>query len=215
MADIFVSYAHVDDAHVRAIVAELEKQNFKVWWDIALRSGQRYGDVIENELEQAKCVLAVWSRASRNSDWVRAEASLGNDANKLVQVVLQKDVRPPLPFNIIHYEPIESGPKPNDESWRQLLEAIRQQVGGGAAARAPARSPNPVNAASILSTLSALGLLAYMLGLYMPAFDRVLGRLPAVLGEPQQLPLYAALAFGVGAVLVTLQRIAAVIGAGR
>jgi hypothetical protein len=215
MADIFVSYAHVDDGSVRAIVGELEQQGFSVWWDIALRSGQNYGDVIEHELGEAKCVLAVWSRASRNSSWVKAESSFANDAGKLVQVVLQSDVRPPLPFNIIHFEPIARGPRADDANWRDLIDAIRARVGGAAGERAPPRTPNPVNSAAILSTLSALGLGAYIAALNVPAVAAVLQLAPAVFGDPIALPLYAALVLGAGSALLTLSKIAAVASAGR
>jgi hypothetical protein len=115
MADVFVSYAHVDHGPVRDIVGELERQGFSVWWDIAMRAGDAYADVIEQELAGAKCVLAVWSRNARSSNWVRAESSLANDTGKLLQIVLQKDVRPPLPFNILHYEPIEGAPRRRSE----------------------------------------------------------------------------------------------------
>jgi hypothetical protein len=211
VADVFISYAHVDDGHVRGIVRALEELNLTVWWDIALRSGDRYGDVIEKELAQAKCVLAVWSRHSRNSDWVRAEASLGNDANKLVQIVLHKDVKPPLPFNIVHFEPIVGRPNQSDENWRQLVDAVRRRVGGEAAARAPARAPTPINAASVLSTLSAMGLLGYLAAANAPA--EVLAQLPIENAAPWL--LYAAAAFGAGAFLVTTRKIAAVTSAGR
>lgn len=215
MTDVFVSYAHVDDADVRRIVQALEQLGLQVWWDISLRSGDRYGNVIENQLTEAKCVLAVWSRNSRNSDWVRAEASIGNDANKLVQVILQRDVRPPLPFNIIHYEPVIGGPRDSDENWGQLVDAIRQRVGGVGAERAPARAPSPITPTTVCSVLAALGLAAYVAALNVPAFAQALRAIPQAFGSPANLLLYAATAFGAGSALLTMQAIAASARAGR
>jgi len=216
VADIFISYAHVDSDKVREIVQHLEREGLTVWWDIALRSGDHYGDVIENELAQAKCVLAVWSRNARNSTWVKAEASLANDAQKLVQVVLHRDVKPPLPFNIVHFEPILGGPSEKDENWVQLLSAVRARVGGAAAERAPAKAPSPIDVSTILSLLSATSLGVYLAALNSEA---VAGTLSSAAGglvrDPVSLPLYAGAVFGAGAALATVGRIAALAKAGR
>ncbi|MBI1185820.1 MAG: TIR domain-containing protein [Alphaproteobacteria bacterium] len=217
MADIFISYAHVDSDKVREIVQHLEKEGLSVWWDIALRSGDAYGDVIETELTQAKCVLAVWSRNARNSTWVKAEASLANDSRKLVQVVLHRDVKPPLPFNIIHFEPIYGGPNPSDENWRQLLTAVRERVGGAAQAeRAPAKAPNPFDLSTVLSLLSAASLGLYLAALNAPGLaEAMTASAGGVIADPVNLPLYAGLVFAAGAALATVRRIAAVANAER
>lgn len=217
MADIFISYAHVDSDKVREIVQHLEKEGMSVWWDIALRSGDRYTDVIEKELAQAKCVLAVWSRNARNSTWVKAEASLANDAEKLVQVVLHRDVKPPLPFNIIHFEPIYGGPNPSDENWRQLLSAVRERVGGATQAeRAPAKAANPFDLSTILSLLSAGSLGLYLAALNAPGVaDSIAATAGGLVADPVSLPLYAGAVFGAGAALATVRKIAAVANAER
>lgn len=215
MADIFVSYAHVDQSRVKQIVEKLEALGFSVWWDIALRSGDRYSEVIEGELEQAKCVMAVWSRAARNSTWVKAESSIANDQEKLVQVVLQRDVKPPLPFNIIHFEPIDT-PDEKDENWVQLVDAVRLRIGGQAGERAPARAPSPFNLAGVFSILSALGLGVYLAAANSPPLQIWFSaNAPQIAGDPLSLPLYAAAAFGLGAALLTVKNIAAEAMAGR
>jgi hypothetical protein len=207
MADIFVSYAHVDHGPVKGIVGELERQGFSVWWDIAMRSGDAYTDVIEKELAGAKCVLSVWSRNSRNSTWVKAESSLANDTGKLVQVVLQKDVRPPLPFNIIHFEPLERGPSNSDQNWLDLLEAIRGRVGGAVGERAPPRASNPIETPAVLSALSALGVGGYLLSQALPQVGASIPFDPIYFGS-------IALVCGAGSVLLSIPRVAANVAAG-
>ena len=97
MSDLFISYASEDRDHVVKIVAALEAQGWTVWWDRHLQAGVSFDRKIEQELDAAKCVVVVWSSASLDSDWVRAEAAEGLERNVLVPILLD-DVRPPLLF---------------------------------------------------------------------------------------------------------------------
>jgi tetratricopeptide (TPR) repeat protein len=53
--------------------------------------------MIEAAIDQARCVIVIWSVTSTNSDWVRAEAAEGLERGVLVPVLFD-DVRPPLLF---------------------------------------------------------------------------------------------------------------------
>jgi tetratricopeptide (TPR) repeat protein len=97
MADLFVSYSSEDREYVAMIVAELEDQGWTVWWDRQIEIGSSFDKSIEKAIDTAGCLLVVWSTASINSDWVRAEAAEGLQRNILVPVLID-DVRPPLLF---------------------------------------------------------------------------------------------------------------------
>ena len=67
MADIFVSYAHLNRAHVGKIADGLKNAGFSLWWDDHLRAGHDFTLEIERELDASNCVVVVWSEAARNS----------------------------------------------------------------------------------------------------------------------------------------------------
>lgn len=97
MVDVFVSYKSDDRERVKAIVEALETAGWEVWWDKHVEVGRAFDREIETAIDEAKCVLVVWSATSIDSDWVRNEASEGLDRNILVPVAID-DVRPPLAF---------------------------------------------------------------------------------------------------------------------
>jgi len=97
MADLFISYASADRELVAALVHEFEDQGWSVWWDRHIEVGTSFDDRIEEAIDQARCIVVVWSEKSIRSDWVRAEAAEGLKRNILVPVLLD-DVKPPLLF---------------------------------------------------------------------------------------------------------------------
>jgi len=97
VSDIFVSYASEDRERIRPLVELLESRGWSVWWDRKIHAGPRFDQIIEEAIEQATCIIAVWSRHSVVSDWVRTEASEGLDRGILVPMRID-DVRPPLEF---------------------------------------------------------------------------------------------------------------------
>ena len=49
-----------------------------------LRAGERFNDVIENALNEAKCVIVLWSKRSVQSLYVKDEATHALNRKKLV-----------------------------------------------------------------------------------------------------------------------------------
>ncbi|MDX2457582.1 MAG: toll/interleukin-1 receptor domain-containing protein, partial [Gammaproteobacteria bacterium] len=62
-----------------------------------MNAGRHFDEAIETELVAARVVIVVWSQASVDSRWVRAEAQEGLDHNKLIPVFLD-EISPPLIF---------------------------------------------------------------------------------------------------------------------
>ena len=90
MADIFISYAREDAVRAAALAAAFEAVGWSVWFDDAIRAGAPYDAVIDQQLDAAACVVVIWSRASVDSSWVRAEASEADQQAKLVPVTLSR-----------------------------------------------------------------------------------------------------------------------------
>jgi len=97
MADIVLSYARENREQAELLAGALENAGWSVWWDRAILPGVSYEKVIEAELSSARCVVALWSAAARESNWVRDEATLALSRNVLVSVLLD-DSEPPLGF---------------------------------------------------------------------------------------------------------------------
>ena len=100
MSDIFISYAHEDLNRVKPIIDALEQHDWSVFWDHDIYTGQRFGDVIDDELKKAKCVIVIWSNHSVASRWVQAEALDADRRNILVPIMLD-DCRLPAIFGAI------------------------------------------------------------------------------------------------------------------
>ena len=96
MADIFLSYKSEDRPRILPLVRALEARGYSVWWDLELVAGQRWSDKILDELESARCVVAVWTRLSVTdnrryaSDWLEVEASQGKVRGVLVPALFDQ-----------------------------------------------------------------------------------------------------------------------------
>jgi tetratricopeptide (TPR) repeat protein len=97
MSDVFVSYASADRERVIPIVQAIERRGWTVWWDRKIGAGNAFDREIEKALDEARCIIVVWSEASIESDWVRNEATEGLERGILIPVLLDA-IRPPLAF---------------------------------------------------------------------------------------------------------------------
>lgn len=97
MADVFISYAREDRDLAARLAAALEARGHSVWWDRYIQVGHTFDEVIERELDGARCVIVLWSAASIASEWVRNEAAHALERQVLLPVRIA-DVRPPLEF---------------------------------------------------------------------------------------------------------------------
>jgi TolB-like protein len=94
MADIFISYVSEDHARAGQLARALEANGHSVWWDRDLHGGADFAAEIERQLAVARAVIVLWSSRSRDSQWVRDEASYARDAGKLVPVTLDRSPSP-------------------------------------------------------------------------------------------------------------------------
>jgi formylglycine-generating enzyme required for sulfatase activity len=138
MADIFISYASEDRAAAVRLADALAGQGWSVWWDPEIPPGETWDEVIEAELDAARCVVVLWSRTSVGKPWVRLEASEGQKRKILVPARIE-DVTPPLAFRLIQAAPLMDWQgDPAHSGFRRLVRAVTAKLGAP-----PVEEPTP------------------------------------------------------------------------
>jgi len=97
---IFISYKREEISFALNVRQALRAENFKVWWDGDLQTGQRWSEELDNALLEADAIIVLWSNESVKSEWVRHEASIGKIRSILTHVKID-DVNIPKPFDSI------------------------------------------------------------------------------------------------------------------
>jgi hypothetical protein len=129
MSDIFISYAREDREQAKGLATLLEAKGWAVWWDVSIRVGNRFDEVIEAELNNARCVVVLWSKHSINSKWVRAEAHEADSRNILFPVLIDR-VEPPLGFRQIHWADLtQSDENHRNAALQRLIDDILLLLG--------------------------------------------------------------------------------------
>lgn len=124
MADVFVSYARGDERIARVVAKQLTKAGYSVWWDSELLPHSRFANVIEEEIGAARAVLVIWSEIAAKSQWVRAEAELGRNQGKLIQIAIDQAAIP-LPFNQYQIAQLRRWRgDPTNPEWQKILASV-------------------------------------------------------------------------------------------
>jgi tetratricopeptide (TPR) repeat protein len=124
MNDIFISYKREEQPTARKLADALEREGWTVWWDPKLRAGEHFDEVIEEALNEAQCVIVLWSERSVQSRYVRDEATYALEKNKLMPVALES-VNLPFRFRGVHTPNLFGWDGSNEFSeFRKLVEGI-------------------------------------------------------------------------------------------
>jgi formylglycine-generating enzyme required for sulfatase activity len=95
----------------------------------SFRAGERFNDVIEKALKEAKCVVVMWSKRSVESQYVKHEANYALKRNKLVPVMIE-EVELPFRFEDLHtLSLLEWDGSKDGSEFRRLVEDIAGIVG--------------------------------------------------------------------------------------
>ena len=100
MADICILYAREDRTYAKSLHDALATV-YTVWWDDHIRAGD-WRTEIETQISNAKCVLPLWSSASRQSPTVIDEVSFAKSHKIHLLPVKLEEVEAPLEFGSLH-----------------------------------------------------------------------------------------------------------------
>jgi len=129
MSDIFISYAKTDRETARMLSGALEATGCSVFWDREVPPGRTWRDYIGQELEQARCMIVLWSKASVASHWVLEEAEVGRERNILVPVRVD-DAMPPLGFQSLQAADLSGWDgTPQSPAFKILVAAVKAMLG--------------------------------------------------------------------------------------
>ncbi|HET9885565.1 MAG TPA: toll/interleukin-1 receptor domain-containing protein, partial [Candidatus Binatia bacterium] len=141
MNDIFISYDSADRTIAQKFADALESRGWSVWWDREIPLGKAFDQVIEEELNAARCVIVLWSNQSVRSRWVKTEAAAAADRDCLLPVLIE-NIAIPFEFKRIQTAMLVNWRgDDSDPEFSRLIKAIEQL------AREPAR-PLPSQGAS-------------------------------------------------------------------
>ena len=129
MSDIFVSYTNDDIACAEMLALALQSYGWSVFWDRTIPAGELWREVIGRELKQARCVVALWSKAAIGSAWVQDEAEYGRRQGTLVPILIE-NVEPPYGFQSIQTARLVNWDG-NDGSpaFKRLVEDVTARIG--------------------------------------------------------------------------------------
>lgn len=137
MADIFLSYNEKDRERARRVATGLTGAGWSVWWDRRIPAGETWRSVLEDALENMRCMIVLWTANSIESEWVYEEASEGRRQDKLIPVMLDA-VRPPAGFREIQAADLTGWDgSPDFEGWRLLLSDLENMLGPPPGANPP------------------------------------------------------------------------------
>lgn len=131
MSDVFISYKAEDRSRVRPLVDALEADGLSVWWDAHIGGGDEWRDTIARHLDDARCVIVVWSKRSIGPEgrFVRDEATRAVRRHAYLPVRIDK-VDPPLGFGETQALPL-NGWKGNrsDPRYMAVLHSVGSMIG--------------------------------------------------------------------------------------
>jgi len=113
---------------VRFIAEALERDGFGVWWDPDIPPGESFSQVIDQQLKNAKCIIAVWSQSSVKSNWVQEEADDGMMRNTLIPVMID-EIELPRGFKRLQTADLRDWRgNTKDPNWQLIVTQVRKLV---------------------------------------------------------------------------------------
>lgn len=128
MSDLFISYSKENRDIAAKLAATLQEENWEVFWDRKIEAGAEWNEEVQLNLRQARCVIVLWSSASRKSLWVKGEAAEAYDRDTYLPFSIDGSPPPSL-FDRRQVAPLEAWVDRGDEKELAKLKAtVRSRV---------------------------------------------------------------------------------------
>ncbi len=128
MSYLFISYSKEDRDIAAKLAATLQEEHWEVFWDRKIEAGAEWNDEIQLKLREARCVIVLWSSASRKSLWVRGEAAEAYDREAYLPFSIDSSPPPSL-FDRRQVASLEAWVARGDEKeLANLKAAVRSRV---------------------------------------------------------------------------------------
>ncbi|MEG3639253.1 toll/interleukin-1 receptor domain-containing protein [Magnetococcus sp. PR-3] len=143
MADICIFYAKEDRGFVEKLDTILSR-HWTVWWD---RKNQEanWRQAVDRELQDAKCVIPIWSVATQHHETVPDEAKLARQLDVPLIPIRTVDCLPPLGFGSTSYEDVFNWGGEEEHSGIQTLIRLISKVTAVSNKQTRAASPLDVD----------------------------------------------------------------------
>jgi hypothetical protein len=107
VSQIFISYASEDTPFARQLATAFIDEGWSVWWDKQIPPGMDYAQVIEQAVNDAHCIVVLWSRNSISSRWVHTEAAVGADRQIVATVTIDDTPAEQIPFEFRRLQAVD------------------------------------------------------------------------------------------------------------
>jgi DNA-binding CsgD family transcriptional regulator len=130
-ASVFVSYSRSDRAYVERLAAHLIAGDVPVWFDADMAAGERFGTVIQTQIEECAAVVAVRTPAAVASEWVERELSYADARRKPLLPLLLQPCEQHVLLADLHYEDVTGDRMPSDAFTARLRALVAAETFGG------------------------------------------------------------------------------------
>ena len=127
MADIFLSYDSEGRPDAELLAAKLDEIGWSVWWDQVIPVGETWSGYIKHQLDEARCIVVLWSSNSVTSRWVAKEARYAIKKRILLPARIE-DVEPPFEFNEVQAANLVDWDGGESEGFKHFISSITRRV---------------------------------------------------------------------------------------
>lgn len=161
---VFISHSSHDDKFVAKLTAALGKNGVSVWHDsVSLRGGQKFGQAIQQALDDADIVIVPLSQAAIDSEWVQNEIEYARGLKPIIPLRLSNTpARLPVWITATTYIDF-SNSRSFDQSVSQLIAALF------AAKNLPPPSPLIPTQRSMRKTIEIAAAIATIISMFLAA----------------------------------------------
>ena len=126
---IFVSYSHTDKDMVFPILAKLQRDGCRIWYDEGIKGGENWRKILASKIESEKCVnfLLFSSKNSTSSIHVCAEINAALNCEKKIITIRQDESKFTLDLEM-YLQTLQTLNTSDTSFDRKLIEAIDRRA---------------------------------------------------------------------------------------